>query len=258
MSFAKAPIPWLIALAFTACAAETTIPLPTENWDFMLFVQAWTPQLCTQMNQQHRKCEIAKVGWGIHGLWPNRNDTTYPQFCKPIPPFDESRIAPLENDLDTYWPNSLVDTPHTNFWKHEYEKHGSCARAVPALATEADFFNATLKLRMQYDAGDILTKAGISPSESHTYTLENVRQAFIATVGVEPWVQCSGGYLSQIGLCINKATLKPFQCAKPMYLKAQCKVNNQGIIYAPKGSPISLAKNKTINIVENKELHIQK
>ena len=75
------------------------------------------------------------------------------------------------------------------------------------------------QLRLHYDAGAILTKAGITPSRDQRYTLPAVREAFIAEVGVEPWVQCSGGHLSQIGLCINKATLKPFQCAKAMYIK---------------------------------------
>jgi ribonuclease T2 len=96
---------------------------------------------------KHR-CEVDEVGWVIHGLWPSNWDGSYPQECGGSGPrFDEAAIAPLEAQLDRYWPNSFADTPHTNFWEHEWSKHGTCAAAGSNLTTEREYFATTLQVR---------------------------------------------------------------------------------------------------------------
>jgi len=100
-----------------------------------------------QQGMKHR-CEVDDVGWVIHGLWPSNWDGSYPQQCGGSDArFDEAAIAPLEAQLDRYWPNSFKDTPHTNFWKHEWSKHGTCAAAGSNLTTERQYFATTLQVR---------------------------------------------------------------------------------------------------------------
>mmetsp|Transcript_17020 Transcript_17020/g.32908 ORF Transcript_17020/g.32908 Transcript_17020/m.32908 type:complete len:270 (-) Transcript_17020:201-1010(-) len=202
-----------------------------QSWDFLLFVVSWEPQLCAMQERRH-KCQVPHEAWGIHGLWPNRNDTTYPQYCKPQPRFEEAEISVLEGKLDRYWPNAFVDTKHDNFWKHEYEKHGSCAKSSPLLAKELDYFQAAITLRETVDVGAVLVAGGVSPSSTARYSEDQIRTAIANAVGVEPWVQCSGGALSQIGFCVSKTTLRPYTCLPVFYRQGGCS-NTNGISYIP-------------------------
>ena len=75
-------------------------------------------EACAQ-GKQHN-CLVDQEGWVIHGLWPSNWDGSYPASCDSSKHFDETAIAPIEDQLDRYWPNSFADTPHTNFWEHEW------------------------------------------------------------------------------------------------------------------------------------------
>lgn len=58
---------------------------------------------------------------GIHGLWPQDNNGSYPQWCNGtsyLPP-----TGGLLANMTKYW-NSCAN--NTEFWSHEWEKHGTC------------------------------------------------------------------------------------------------------------------------------------
>jgi hypothetical protein len=80
----------------------------------------------------------------LHGLWVDSHTQSYPQYCRPvtyIPPTGDL----LEN-MTMSWNNcagrSNPDNLNT-FWKHEWEKHGSC---VSDSITEFAFFHTALLL----------------------------------------------------------------------------------------------------------------
>eukprot|EP00959_Pyramimonas_sp_CCMP1952_P095056 1988032-Pyramimonas_sp.AAC.1 len=57
-------------------------------------------------------------GWTIHGLWPDYDPSKphsreYPQYCDNRLKFAESKVVDLEPQLNSYWPNCFLDTPHT-------------------------------------------------------------------------------------------------------------------------------------------------
>jgi ribonuclease I len=77
----------------------------------------------------------------IHGLWPQINGTSYPEYCK-----DVSYVKPkgeLLIDMNKYW-HKCDDT----LWEHEWEKHGSCMNEQTNI-NEYDFFNTTIKLFLE-------------------------------------------------------------------------------------------------------------
>jgi len=79
-------------------------------------------------------------GWSIHGLWPQYNKNQYPSFCREVN-FDINKLEPILKDLNEKWYSE--DNKNENFWKHEWEKHGSC------MFTELDefeYFEKTLEL----------------------------------------------------------------------------------------------------------------
>ena len=78
----------------------------------------------------------------IHGLWPQYDEKTYPQFCKKVN-FSIEKLSPIINDLNTHWYSKDGETKNKNFWKHEYDKHGSCMFQE---MTELEYFEKTLEL----------------------------------------------------------------------------------------------------------------
>jgi ribonuclease T2 len=83
----------------------------------------------------------------IHGLWPNYDDGTWPQFCDSDYKFDEDKLDDLMDQLDEEWP-SVFDSDET-FWDHEWSKHGTCALNI--FPTEHSYFKHVLKLHWRYD-----------------------------------------------------------------------------------------------------------
>ena len=78
--------------------------------------------------------------YSIHGLWPQYSTTSYPTFCNKVS-FDINKLQPIMTQLNQYWYST--EQKNTDFWKHEYEKHGSC---VFTPMTEEEYFQKTLEL----------------------------------------------------------------------------------------------------------------
>ena len=77
----------------------------------------------------------------IHVLWPQINNTAYPEYCKTV-----SYTKPtgdLLANMNTYW-HKCDDT----LWEHEWEKHGSCMQQQMGI-DEFSFFNTTLNLFLE-------------------------------------------------------------------------------------------------------------
>lgn len=78
--------------------------------------------------------------FSIHGLWPQYSINRYPTFCKNVN-FDVNKIQPILPQLNKVWYSNRNN--NDEFWKHEYEKHGSC---VFTPLTELEYFEKTLDL----------------------------------------------------------------------------------------------------------------
>ena len=82
-------------------------------------------------------------GYSIHGLWPQTDANNYPTFCKKVI-FNIKTLEPILDKLEQYWySNKRTLLRDEAFWKHEYEKHGSC---VYTNMSELDYFNNTINL----------------------------------------------------------------------------------------------------------------
>eukprot|EP01064_Diplonema_japonicum_P020168 TRINITY_DN2928_c0_g1_i2.p1 TRINITY_DN2928_c0_g1~~TRINITY_DN2928_c0_g1_i2.p1 ORF type:complete len:153 (+),score=18.74 TRINITY_DN2928_c0_g1_i2:58-516(+) len=110
----------LIIIGVLMCAATAT----AQSWMgdyYRLRMQKESPQ------------------WTIHGLWP---EWTSSGFCRNVT-WNEAAITPILPQLTKDWPSDMGSD--TTFWKHEWEKHGSCADHMD----EFTYFNTTLSLYTQ-------------------------------------------------------------------------------------------------------------
>ena len=78
--------------------------------------------------------------YSIHGLWPQLSESSYPKYCKKVT-FTLDTLNPIIDDLNKYWYSNIEK--NEAFWKHEYEKHGSC---MFINMSELEYFKKTLEL----------------------------------------------------------------------------------------------------------------
>lgn len=88
--------------------------------------------------------------WSIHGLWPQTSINSYPTFCKDVE-FDVTKLDPIISKLNEYWYSD--EEPNENFWKHEWEKHGSCMYND---CDEFEYFNKAIELYESIIKNDII------------------------------------------------------------------------------------------------------
>jgi len=79
-------------------------------------------------------------GYSIHGLWPQYASNSFPSYCTNVD-FSIEKLNPISTKLNLYWYSNKEK--NSDFWKHEYEKHGSC---MAITLTEYEYFKKTLDL----------------------------------------------------------------------------------------------------------------
>ena len=182
------------------------------EWDYFMLVTEWPQSSCEYVNatHQHHTCIIPEAvkGWILHGLWPSVDKGNQPFYCEPWK-FDEDKIRDLEGDLEIFWANIYAETTPQSFWKHEYEKHGTCAASVKGFETEHDFFQKALELRTKYDVMKVLNENKIIPSSDSSYQFSDIENALQTGFNVKVCFECSnikdvGQSLSASYVCLNK------------------------------------------------------
>lgn len=82
---------------------------------FYYFALLWNPKYYYKSN------------FTIHGLWSQYNKTSYPTYCNGNEnTFNETEIYNLENVLNEVWISTYNPCKSLDFWKHEWNKHGTC------------------------------------------------------------------------------------------------------------------------------------
>lgn len=85
----------------------------------------------------------SQIEWHIHGLWPQYTNNSYPSFCRQVT-FDINELRTILPDMEKYWYST--ENPDSQFWEHEWKKHGSC---MFNKMDEFDYFNTALKLYIE-------------------------------------------------------------------------------------------------------------
>ena len=90
--------------------------------------------------------------FSIHGLWPQYSLNSYPSFCRAVN-FNLDKLKPIIDELNNYWYSNKGS--NDTFWKHEYEKHGSC---MFDSIDEFNYFNKTIELYKYALVNNIIKK----------------------------------------------------------------------------------------------------
>lgn len=126
--------------------------------------------------------------WSIHGLWPTKNKTLGPFYCNNSLHFDMSALEKLRNELEIKWIDVHKGCKPHEFWRHEWEKHGTCSVDLVPTNTEAKYFKKGLDLYDSYDMKHVLAKANILPNQ--TYLLQDYLNGVKKVLGINAYVEC--------------------------------------------------------------------
>lgn len=186
---------------------------PTSNeFDVLIFTQRWPLTACFlwKESSETHSCSLPKRDeWTIHGIWPTKYNTMGPEFCNRSLPFNASALAPLQSQLRENWIDIQNGSNPNSFWKHEWNKHGTCAVAIKSLNNEFNYFQEGLKLLDKYNMIDVLAKANILPGKK--YMVENMLLGIQNVLNKRGQITCAQNektgesYVNEIRICFNKA-----------------------------------------------------
>nr|CAB3481046.1 unnamed protein product [Digitaria exilis] len=204
-----------LSLALLFVLAAVAGRAAAQDYDFFFLVLQWPGSYCdTKQSCCYPKSGKPAADFGIHGLWPNRNDGTYPQNCNPNDEFDPSKVSDLMSSLRAKWPTlACPSSDGLTFWGHEWDKHGTCASDI---FDEHSYFQAALSLRDQLGVLSALTSAGVNPDGGY-YTLGQIKGAIQQGTGFLPFVECNrdesgNSQLYQLYFCINASGDSFIEC----------------------------------------------
>jgi ribonuclease T2 len=198
-----------VLIAATAIAEGSRGALLTDrraDFDYFYLVRQWPATFCNEHFCSHRPPK--SYAFTVHGLWPQRDDGTWPQFCDPGSDLDLDAIEDMLPELETVWPSWSSDD--ATFWNHEWTRHGTCAEDV--IGGQHDYFKAVLRLHNELNVQAAFESAGIVPSNTRHYAAQQLRSAIEGVYGVVPHITCDQqGELAEVWMCISKE-LKPIDC----------------------------------------------
>ena len=150
--------------------------------------------------------------------------------------------------MNQYW--LALNGNDGQLWSHEWDKHGTCVSTLaPACYTKeagtkgytqgedvVDFFTTTVDLFEQYNVYEALKEAGIEPSATKRYTLDELHNATREKWGKEASFKCRNGALNEAWVYFHtkgrSTSADAFVQAEPLRGNNRCPA--QGIRYLPK------------------------
>ncbi|KAJ8517429.1 hypothetical protein ONZ45_g5377 [Pleurotus djamor] len=125
--------------------------------------------------------------WTVHGLWSDRCDGTYDEFCDPSRDYDDlSGILKkhgADDTLDFMRKASLVNT-----WTLTLNINAS-----------QPYFQAAVKAFKDLPTYELLSAAGIKPTADGEFSLDALLAALKKGPGVTPRLDCQDGKLKEVG-----------------------------------------------------------
>lgn len=161
-----------------------------------------------------------------HGMWPSAAKGKDPAWCNGSAPgrsWDPAAMAGLEFSLPYYLSFSIdranASAP-TSFWRHQWEKHGSCSGLG-----QRDYFLAVYAASAGLSLQVKLLPFGVTFNNRKGHPYEYLRKSIEAAVGVPGALPARGAMecalapgssrvvLATVTVCLDKVSLLPAECA---------------------------------------------
>ena len=152
------------------------IVLSVSNYDMYIFSRSWIPSFCKFNTQNICNGNHSNYNkFTIHGLWPNWNNGSWPQYCSNSS-LDYNMFDTIVPDMSLQWSDNFK--PSWKLWNHEWKKHGTCAVGNLYIKNSNDYFISALWLNMRMNINYIIKKYNIIPSNIRPYYKKELEDIF--------------------------------------------------------------------------------
>lgn len=174
-------------------------PAAPQQFAYYMLVLSYAPDFCAQSqgNKSSQECGVGnKVGFVVHGFWPQGETSRGPQNCGPASPVSQAIVQA-----------TLSYIPTASLIQHEWSTHGTCS----GLSAE-DYFAALRKARDSVQLPPDLNQ----PSQKMQTTAAKIESEFAAANAAIPATairtSCYGNKeLQDVRVCFTK-DLSPRAC----------------------------------------------
>ncbi|XP_051168057.1 ribonuclease Oy-like [Leptopilina boulardi] len=195
-----------------------------SDFDLLVFAQQWPKSTCIKSRKPPSQCILPRNDdWTIHGIWPTKSGQRGPESCRADLPFRAQEVQSIRSRLLIQWLNVLNNNP-VRFWKHEWEKHGTCSVDLADLNTQLKYFSKALEWNNRYKIGSILGIDRITPGKN--YAIKDILTALNQGLRESSQVTCikdaaNKQYLHEVRICIDK-NLKLISCRGHLAFETNC------------------------------------
>lgn len=185
---------WPLGLLLAFALAGVVRADPPGRFDYYLLALSWSPQYCaSEARPGDSQCR-RPYGFVVHGLWP-QHERGWPKDCGQGEWLSEALIARM-----------LPIMPSRPLILHEWKKHGVCS----GLGAER-YFEAVERAYRSVQIPERYT----APRDNLSLAPATLEADFrAANPGLKPdmlAVQCSGNYLRELRICLDRQ-LQPRAC----------------------------------------------
>jgi ribonuclease T2 len=197
--FLTASLVCLLLAATAQAQSRNKRAYSSPDFSYYMLVLSYAPDFCDQPtgNKDPRECGTGRrVGFIVHGLWPQGEDSRGPQNCGGASPVSRAILQVMLNYIPT---ESLI--------QHEWATHGTCSGLGVA-----DYFAAVRQARDSITLPPDLNQ----PSQREQFSPAQIEQKVAATNPRVPRTAFRAscyrdGELQEIRVCLNK-DLSPRAC----------------------------------------------
>ena len=191
----------ILLLAAASPAQRRKQPSASPDFSYYMLVLSYAPDFCAepQGDKDPRECGTGRhIGFVVHGLWPQGEDSRGPERCGHAKPVSQSIVQSVL---------SYIPTP--GLIQHEWTNHGTCSGL-----SAADYFGS---LRHARDSVKIPPELD-QPSQKVQLSPADVEAKLaVANPSFPPQAfrtSCYGdGNLQEIRICLDKS-LAPRACGR--------------------------------------------
>src|SRR5258708_7599493 len=177
-------------MPLTAAKKKKRAAAPGAFTSYLLAL-SWAPDCCAQAGGAKNPAECGagkKIGFVVHGFWPQGDTTRGPENCGPASPVASSLVQLMLNYIPTA---SLI--------QHEWKTHGTCSGL-----SATDYFAAVRKARDSVTIPDEFK----APAQTLNLSPAAIEEAFAASSPSFPKAafrtSCTAGDLQEARICFGK------------------------------------------------------
>jgi ribonuclease T2 len=157
------------------------------DFDFYVLSLSWSPTYCAGNDPDPRQCNVPRLGFTVHGLWP-QYERGYPEYCpSSMPRWLADETVDMIRDV----------MPSAGFARYQWRKHGMCSGL-----DEHGYFSLLVEAADSIAIPVTLADGDVSLSPQAIENAFATANPGLSQNGMS--VQCKGGLFEEVRICLTR------------------------------------------------------